>query len=344
MMRMMKAPKRDVYLMEICGTHTMAIAKAGIRQCLPANVHLISGPGCPVCVTPASAVDAACALVSDPSFILCSYGDMLRVPGSERETLLQKRAQGFDVRICLSVMDALEIARTHPQKEVVFLAVGFETTAPGTAVALREAKRTGLKNFSVYCLMKRTKEVINAILRQPDCRIDGFLCPGHVAAIIGEEGFRFLTREHQKSGVICGFSPQEILYGLQLLLGTLEKGEAAVYNAYTSVVRSHGNPRALALIDELFEREDALWRGLGVIKGSGMALREEYRAFDAAKRFALPPLQDVRLPGCACGEVIAGKKRPAQCRLFRSRCTPRSPYGPCMVSQEGACAAAYQYE
>lgn len=338
-----QSAKREISLMEICGTHTMAIARAGIRSCLPPWVHLISGPGCPICVTPATAIDTAIALAKRDDVIVCSYGDMLRVPGSDRQTLAQQKAMGRDVRLCLSVMDALVIARLHPDKEVVFLAVGFETSAPGTAVAVKEAQRCSLRNFSIYCLLKRTREVIETILREPDCAIDGFLCPGHVAAIIGLDGFRFLETYH-KSGVICGFEREDILYGIRTLCRAIDKGTFLLENAYARVVRTQGNQQALALIDEVFQPADSVWRGLGCIPHSGMALRAEYQAMDAQSRFGLAPIVDVPVCGCLCGEVIAGKRRPQQCPLFRCVCTPQTPYGPCMVSQEGSCAAAYQYE
>ena len=335
--------EHDLYLMEICGTHTMAIARHGIRSCLPPQIHLISGPGCPVCVTPASAIDSAIALAARKDVIVCSYGDMLRVPGSDRQTLAQQKALGRDVRLCLSVMDALGIARQHPNKEIIFLAVGFETSAPGTAVAIKEARASGLHNFTIYCLLKRTREVIETLLQDPDCRIDGFLCPGHVAAIIGTEGFRFLEK-YQKSGVICGFESTDILYAIRLLAQAAADGKVLLENSYARVVRPMGNRRALALIDEVFSPVDSSWRGFGNIAHSGWQLREEYQEWDAEKRFGLAPIRDVPMYGCLCGEIIAGKKQPHQCLLFRRSCTPQSPYGPCMVSQEGTCAAAYQYE
>ena len=331
-------------LMEICGSHTMAIARHGIRQCLPPQVKLISGPGCPVCVTPGGAIDAAMALSMRPDVIICSYGDMLRVPGSAQDTLLKRRGKGGDVRICLSVSDAIRIAQAHPHQQVVFLGVGFETTAPGTAAAILEAEDLGLDNFSVLSLLRKSEPAIRAIVHEPGCAIDGFLCPGHVAAIIGEQGFRFLKEECHRSGVICGFEPEDILYALSQLIDAVSCGRVILENAYARLVRPQGNITAMALMDQVFEPEDALWRGLGVIAQSGMKIKARYAAWDARVKFHLPPFADHEPPGCCCAQVISGKMVPRECPLFRQTCTPQTPVGPCMVSAEGSCAAAWLYD
>ena len=307
-------------LMEICGSHTMAIARHGIRQCLPPQVKLISGPGCPVCVTPGGAIDAAMALSMRPDVIICSYGDMLRVPGSAQDTLLKRRGKGGDVRICLSVSDAIRIAQAHPHQQVVFLGVGFETTAPGTAAAILEAEELGLDNFSVLSLLRKSEPAIRAIVHEPGCAIDGFLCPGHVAAIIGEQGFRFLKEECHRSGVICGFEPEDILYALSQLIDAVSCGRVILENAYARLVRPQGN-----------------------IAQSGMKIKARYAAWDARVKFHLPPFADHEPPGCCCAQVISGKMAPRECPLFRQTCTPQTPVGPCMVSAEGSCAAAWLY-
>ena len=316
-------------LMEICGSHTMAIARHGIRQCLPPQVKLISGPGCPVCVTPGGAIDAAMALSMRPDVIICSYGDMLRVPGSAQDTLLKRRGKGGDVRICLSVSDAIRIAQAHPHQQVVFLGVGFETTAPGTAAAILEAEDLGLDNFSVLSLLRKSEPAIRAIVHEPGSAIDGFLCPGHVAAIIGEQGFRF--------------EPEDILYALSQLIDAVSCGRVILENAYARLVRPQGNITAMALMDQVFEPEDALWRGLGVIAQSGMKIKARYAAWDARVKFHLPPFADHEPPGCCCAQVISGKMASRECPLFRQTCTPQTPVGPCMVSAEGSCAAAWLY-
>lgn len=333
-----------LYIMEICGTHTMAIARAALRACLPPNVHLISGPGCPVCVTPSGAIDAALELADQKDVMICSYGDLLRVPGADQQTLLQKKAQGKDVRICLSIMDALQLARSFPKKEVVFLGVGFETTAPGTAVAIQQAETQNCMNFSLLNLLKCTEPAIRAILTDPECKIDAFLCPGHVAAITGEKGFSFLTDEYQKNGVICGFEPEDLLYAIQLLCDAQEHETKHLINTYTRLVRPLGNQAAIAVMDEVFERTDSDWRGLGTIAQSGLSLRKKYEKWDAAKKFQLAPFANIENAGCCCGQVLKGKMRPQDCPLFRVVCTPQTPIGPCMVSSEGSCAAAERYE
>ena len=330
-------------LMEVCGTHTMAIAGAGIRSLLPENVKLLSGPGCPVCVTPAEVIDAVLALAMEKNLILASYGDMIRVPGSTPgDSLQRRRALGADVRVCYSPMDALDIAEANPAKEVVFLGVGFETTAPGTAAAVLSAAERGLRNFSVWSMLKTVEPALRALMAMEGFNVQGFLCPGHVATILGEEGFRFLPREYGMPAVISGFEPEDILLAIYRLLRQIADGAPKVENEYTRAVRPEGNPLAKAVMAECFTPRRDLWRGLGEIPQSGLGLREELAAFDAEKKFG------VEIPGpaktaCRCGEVITGRMDPTGCPLFGSRCTPEDPVGPCMVSSEGACAAWYKY-
>ena len=338
-------PLGETQIMEVCGTHTMAIAEAGIRSLLPKNVRLISGPGCPVCVTPPEDIDTVLELSQEKDVILTSYGDMLRVPGSRRgDSLLRRRAQGADVRIVYSPMDALEIAAKESGKQVVFLGIGFETTAPGTAAAVLTAKARGLKNFSLLSMLKSVEPALRTLMAMDAFAVDGFLCPGHVATIIGEAGFRFLPEEYRMPGVIAGFEAEEILLAVWLLLKQISDGDAIIQNAYSRAVRPDGNPQAKKTLDDCFSLTAARWRGLGEIPDSGFILREELAEFDAARRFTLRTGTPTLPNGCRCGDVITGKLRPRQCPLFGKACTPEDPVGPCMVSSEGACAAAYKYQ
>lgn len=333
-----------VRLMEICGTHTMAIAKAGLRTALAPDVRLLSGPGCPVCVTPSGEIDGILKLCDQPGVILTSYGDLLRVPGSVRgDTLLRRRAMGAEVKTVYSPMEAVELAASHPEAQVVFLGVGFETTAPGTAACILEASERGLDNFSVLCLLKRTEPALRTLIAAPDFAVDGFLCPGHVAAVTGADAFGFLPREYGLPAVVSGFEAGDILYSVWRLVSLLAEGRPALENEYTRLVAPEGNTAALAVIDQVFEPRASLWRGLGEIPGSGYALRPEYRRWDAAEKFGFTPGSASEVPGCRCGSVIRGVCEPADCPLFGKVCTPADPVGPCMVSSEGACAAAWKY-
>ena len=334
----------ELRIMEVCGTHTMSIAKAGLRQLLPPQIHLISGPGCPVCVTPAGVMDEILRLSENPEIIITTYGDLLRVPGSVPGDNLQRRsAIGADVRIVYSPMDSLDLAEAQPDREVMFLGVGFETTAPGTAIAVQEAKARGLKNFSVLSLLKRTDAALRALIASEDFNVRGFLCPGHVATIVGEAGFRFLAEEYHIPGVIGGFETGDLLAAVYRLLRQIKLGEARLENEYTRAVSPEGNPMALAVMEETFEDRDDVWRGLGNIPASGMGLREEFAAWDAAKKFPIHPEDREAVTGCKCGEIICGRLEPKQCPLFGTGCVPEHPVGPCMVSSEGACAATYKY-
>ena len=338
-------PLGETRIMEVCGTHTMAIAKSGIRSLLPPYIHLLSGPGCPVCVTVQEDLDAVLELAMEPNLILTGYGDMLRVPGSRRgDSLLRRRALGADVRIVYSPMDALSIAEAEPGKQVVFLGIGFETTAPGTAAAVLAAKERGLKNFTLLSMLKSVEPALRALLAMEDFAIDGFLCPGHVATVTGENGFRFLAEEYGLPGVIGGFEPEEVLLAVYLLLKQISSGIAEIQNAYPRAVKPDGNPLAQQMLYSAFELSAARWRGLGEIPESGFVLKPDLSDFDAAKRFAVRPKAAALQNGCRCGDVITGQLRPQGCPLFGKACTPEDPIGPCMVSSEGACAAAYKYQ
>ena len=336
---------RPVALMEVCGTHTMSIAKAGIKSVLPAGVELLSGPGCPVCVTPAEVIDEILDLAMEPGIVIASYGDMLRVPGSvPGDSLLRRRALGARVEIVYSPVDAIEIAKREPTKEVVFLGVGFETTAPGTAAALLTARDQGVRNFTVFSLLKRVEPALRALMGLEGFRVGGFLCPGHVATILGEKGFRFLPEEYAMPAVIAGFEPEDILLALYLLLRQIREGAPRLENAYRRAVAPEGNVLAQRMLERAFVYRKDLWRGLGAIEDSGLGLREELRGHDAQVRFGLETLPAPKPTACRCGDVICGRIGPQGCPLFGKRCTPEDPVGPCMVSSEGACAAAYKYQ
>lgn len=331
-------------LMEVCGTHTMAIAKSGIKRLLPENVRLISGPGCPVCVTPAGAMDCVMRLSENENVILASYGDMIRVPGSvPGDNLIRRRAQGARVEIVYSPMDALKLAQENPQQEVVFLGVGFETTAPGTAAAIDMAAEMDLKNFSVLSMLKRVEPALRALIGEGGFDVQGFLCPGHVAVILGERGFRFLAEDYALPAVISGFEPEDILASVYRLLKQIERKQPALENTYSRAVSLEGNGAALRMMEKCLVPRDDSWRGLGRIAGSGLGIRREYARFDAQERFGIAFPEAEGETACRCGDVIRGRMAPAGCPMFGKRCVPEDPVGPCMVSSEGACAAAYKY-
>lgn len=333
---------RDVTLMEVCGTHTVSIARNGIRDLMPANVHLSSGPGCPVCVTANHDIDKVIALAKVPNVIITTFGDMTRVPGST-SSLLREQAAGADVRIVYSPLDALAIAEENPDREVVFVGVGFETTTPSIAMAIKRAKAMGLKNFSVYAASKNMPGALDAITNDPELEVDALILPGHVSTIIGTKPYEFLAEKYGLPGVITGFEPVDILQGIAMILRQIAEDRAHIEIAYARGVMAEGNPTAVAAINEVFETVPADWRGLGRIDGTGFAIRDEFAEFDAMKRLAPMVEETVEHAGCRCGDVLRGIITPAQCALFRKVCSPENPIGPCMVSSEGACAAYYRY-
>lgn len=334
--------EKPLRLMEVCGTHTVSIFRAGLRQLLPAEVELVSGPGCPVCVTPDGYMDAAIAYAGMEDVIVATFGDMLKVPGSS-SSLAEAMARGGDVRIVYSPLDALTIAKENPDKKVVFLAVGFETTAPTAAAAVLTAERENVGNFFLLPAQKLVPPAIRALLADEDARIDGFILPGHVAVVTGSEYFSFLAEEYHLPGVVTGFSPTELLRGIYRLVRQAA-GEARIENEYKSVVRPEGNPAAQEMMARVYETCAAEWRGLGTIPASGLRLRDMYRRFDfsAARPLDLPPTPPKK-SGCRCGEVLRGKITPKECKLFGTACVPEHAAGPCMVSAEGVCAAWHKY-
>jgi len=335
-------PQERVSIMEVCGTHTVSIHRAGLKGLLPAKLRLVSGPGCPVCVTPQTYVDALIGLAQRPGVRVATYGDMIRVPG--RETTLERvTGRGARVSIVYSVMDALELARRGPDEQIVFAGVGFETTTPATAVALKTARAEGLANFSVLSAHKLIIPAMRALLASGEVRIDGFLCPGHVSVVIGADAYKEIAEQFSRPCVVAGFEPMEILLGIEMIVAQLAAKRAEAGNAYTKVVSSQGNRAAWAMIEEVFEVADTPWRGLGTIPGSGLAIRGGLAEFDAARRFGLEISDREDAHGCRCGDVIRGAIEPPDCPLFARVCTPRDPVGPCMVSREGSCRAHYKY-
>lgn len=331
-----------VRLMEVCGTHTVSIARAGIRPLLSGVVTLISGPGCPVCVTPDGYIDAAIALGKDPDTVLATFGDMVRVPG-RTSSLEKERGNGIDVRVLYSPLDAVEIAAGNPGREVVFLGVGFETTAPSIAGAILSAEARGLSNFSVLSSVRTIPLAMEVLAGDPEVRIEGFLCPAHVSAIIGTDAYLPVARKFGIPCVVAGFEPLDILLGIHMLIEQKKRGRAIVQNEYARVAKAKGNGKALEIIDRVFRKCDIAWRGIGVLPGTGLAIADRYAAFDAQWKFGIPVSFAEEETACRCGEVLKGKITPLQCPLFGTACTPDEPYGPCMVSSEGTCAAFFKY-
>lgn len=330
-----------VTFMEVCGTHTMAIYRHGIRQLLPASVRLLSGPGCPVCVTPNSYVDRAIALSREPHITIATFGDMLRVPGST-SSLQRERARGGDIRLVYSTLDALDIARQEPKRQVVFLGVGFETTAPTVAAAIAEAHRSGVSNFTVLAAGKTIFPAMRALVTGPELQLDGFLCPGHVTMVTGTAPYEFLARDHHVPCVVAGFEPLDVLQAILMLLQQRLEQRAQVEVAYRRVVRQEGNPSALAMMNQVFEPVQSEWRGMGMLADSGLGIRRSFAPYDAMK-FEVPVEPTRHQPACACGDILRGLQSPFDCPLFARACTPESPQGACMVSSEGTCAAAFRY-
>jgi hydrogenase expression/formation protein HypD len=337
------ARDRAVKLMEVCGGHTHAIYRHGLNQLLPESVELVHGPGCPVCVIPMGRIDDAIAIARRERVIFTTFGDMMRVPGS-RGSLLDAKARGADVRVVYSPLDALQIAARNPDREVVFFAIGFETTTPSTAITLLRARDAGLGNFSVFCNHVTILPAIRAILESPDMRLDGFIGPGHVSTIIGTRPYHWIPERYGRPVVISGFEPMDVLQAVLMLLAQLRDGRCEVENQYARVVRSEANPRALQVIRETMElRPQFEWRGLGFISQSALRLRPEFAPWDAEARYAVPGVRIADPKACQCGEVLKGVLKPWECRVFGTACTPETPIGTCMVSSEGACAAYFSY-
>jgi hydrogenase expression/formation protein HypD len=329
--------------MEVCGGHTHTIYRHGIEHVLPPSIELVHGPGCPVCVIPMGRVDDAMWVARQPGVIFTSFGDMMRVPGSQGN-LLKAKAEGADIRFVYSPLDALRVAADNPEREVVFFAVGFETTAPSTALTLLQARDRGIRNFRVFSNHVTIVPPLKAILESPDLRLDGFLGPGHVSTVIGQRPYRFVPAQYGKPLVTAGFEPLDILQTIFMLLRQINEGRCEVENQYSRVVREEGNPKALAVLAEVFElRPHFEWRGLGFISQSALKLRPEFAAFDAEVRYELPGIRVADPKACQCGEVLKGVIKPWECKVFGTACTPETPIGTCMVSSEGACAAYYNF-
>ncbi len=333
---------RPLNLMEVCGTHTVAIFRHGIRSVIPDKIRLLSGPGCPVCVTSVADVEKAIRISEEKGVILTTFGDMMRVPGVKR-TLTDARVEGADVRIVYSPVDALTLAKDNSDKTVVFFATGFETTSPSVAATLLMAEGEGVKNFYIHSVHKLVPPALNALVSMEGIDIDGFILPGHVSTIIGVVPYRFLCNDHNIASVIAGFGAEDILKGIQLLMEQISRDQYDVKVQYSDVVREEGNPKAMQILTDLFKEEDAHWRGIGVIPGSGLALRKEYEHRDALKLFDIDIADAGEPKACRCGDVLTGRILPTQCNLFGKVCTPEKPVGACMVSTEGSCAAYYKY-
>jgi hydrogenase expression/formation protein HypD len=331
-----------VAFMEVCGTHTMSIYQYGIRTLLPPRVRLISGPGCPVCVTPIGYVDKAVAYARRPDTIVATFGDMLRVPGST-SSLMQERARGGDVRIVYSTLDALALAGKHPEKKIVFLGVGFETTAPTVAGSILAAASRGITNYFVLSAHKTIPVPMQVLSSDPELGIDGYICPAHVSAIIGGDAYRFLAEEHEVPCVVTGFEPADIMHGVWMLVRQLVERRSEVEIQYSRFVTMEGNRKARALLDEVFTPAATAWRGIGTIPRSGLEIASKYAAFDAEKAIPVEVEEPREAEGCLCGDILKGKVAPSDCPLFGEACTPETPVGACMVSSEGSCAAAYKY-
>ncbi|MFA6220141.1 MAG: hydrogenase formation protein HypD [Erythrobacter sp.] len=343
-------PARHYNFMEFCGGHTHAIFRYGVQDLVPANVRFVHGPGCPVCILPVRRLDDAIELAERHGVILCSYGDMLRVPATGRRSLLKARADGADVRMVYSTIDALDIARANPDREVVFLGIGFETTTPPSAVAIAQAQAEGIGNFSVHCNHVLTPPAIVHILEAPEIdpdqavRLDGFLGPSHVSSVIGSRPYEFLAERYGKPVVIAGFEPLDVMQSTLMLIRQVNEGRVAVENQYARVVTRDGNAKAQELVAQIFEPRDSFeWRGLGAVPRSALKIRDAYAAFDAERRFEISEKKSRETKSCECPSILRGVKKPKDCKLFGKACTPESPMGACMVSSEGACAAYWTY-
>ncbi len=342
--------RRRYHFMEFCGGHTHAISRYGLVDMLPDNVQMIHGPGCPVCVLPVGRVENAIQLAQTPELILCTYGDMLRIPTANGMSLLRAKAQGADVRMVYSSEDAIKIAQQNPQQQVVFFAIGFETTTPPTAIAIKKAQALGLHNFSVFCNHVLTPSAISHILQSPEVRefgvvsLDGFIGPAHVSVVIGSQPYQYFAEEFQKPVVIAGFEPLDVLQAILMLIRQINAGRAKVENEFTRAVLPQGNIKAQLLVAEVFElRRSFEWRGLGLVPYSALKIKSCYAEYDAEQRFPVPALSIADNKACECGAILRGIKQPQDCKIFGTVCTPENPIGSCMVSSEGACAAYYSY-
>ncbi|CAA7625721.1 protein required for maturation of hydrogenases [Candidatus Terasakiella magnetica] len=343
-------PLRSYHIMEFCGGHTHAISRYGLEDLLPANVRMIHGPGCPVCVLPVGRIDAAIWLAGQEGVTLCTYGDMLRVPGSKRLSLLKAKAEGRDIRMVYSTLDALKLAQSMPERQVVFFAIGFETTTPPTAVAIKQAQALGITNFSVFCNHVLTPSAITQILDSPEVRdlgtvkLDAFIGPAHVSTIIGSRPYEYFAEEYQRPVVIAGFEPLDVMQAVRMLVRQINEGRFEVENEFSRAVTRDGNEKAKSLVAEMFElRRVFEWRGLGLVPYSALRLKEPYAAWDAERRWDVPQDSPPDNKACECGAILRGVKKPMDCKLFGTVCTPESPMGSCMVSAEGACAAHWTY-
>ena len=339
--RIARSIDREIRLMEVCGTHALAILKFAIKELLPPNINLVSGPGCPVCVTPNQYIDKAC-IYMQRGFLVTTFGDMMRVPGSQ-SSLVREKSRGGKVKIVYSPVDALRIAKSYPQEKVIFLGIGFETTAPTVAASILMAEEDGIKNFMVLCGHKLIPPAMKTLVENKRVRIDGFLCPGHVSAIIGSEAYEFLTRDYNIPCVVTGFEPLDILQGINLLVSQIYRKEAIVENEYTRIVTQKGNLKAKDLMKRVFKVSDSYWRGMGVIKSSGLSINEDYSRYDAQLHYPVEITSFKEKKGCRCGEVLQGLIEPRECILFGDPCNPSNPFGPCMVSVEGVCNIYYRF-
>jgi len=333
---------RPIKLMEFCGGHTVAIFKHGIRQLLPKTIEMLSGPGCPVCVTANSDLDKAIALAHLPNVIITTFGDMLRVPGSYSSLQLAK-AEGSDVRVVYSAQDAVYIARDNPDKSVIFIGIGFETTAPTIAASIQQAEQAGIKNYYVLPLHKLCPPIMKSILDIGEVNLDGIICPGHVSTIIGSYPYQFIPDDYGVASVVSGFEPLDILLSIDRLVNQIETGQPKVEIAYRRGVKAEGNQPALKLMDTIFEVCEANWRGIGLVPSSGLRLKHKYQQFDAESNFTIDPGPSREPKGCICGSILRGVSTPLECKLFGKTCIPEHPVGPCMVSSEGSCATYYHY-
>jgi hydrogenase expression/formation protein HypD len=340
--RIHRRSRKHTRLMEFCGGHTVAIFKHGLRQLLPDNIEMLSGPGCPVCVTSIADLDKAIALARLPDVIMTSFGDMVRVPGS-RSSLQQAKAEGADVRIVYSAQDALATARENPDKHVIFIGIGFETTAPTVAASMLQAEEEGINNYYVLSLHKICPPIMKALLDLGEVRLNGIICPGHVSSIIGAYPYQFIADEYGIACAVSGFEPLDMLLAVDMLVNQIETEQPRVEIAYRRGVKPEGNIQAIHLMETVFEVADADWRGIGVVPSSGLRPRPKYEKYDAEKEFEIEPGPAEEPKGCICGSILRGVSTPRDCRLFGTKCTPESPVGPCMVSAEGTCATYYQY-